>query len=59
MHVTKPCFCLPSSVGPCVVVACPVIKTVVNDVAGAVDPVAGLAMLIRLHLFNEMVVFTY
>ena len=60
------CFCLPSTVGLCVVIVCPVIELVVDSVAGVVkavagivDPVAGVAMLIRLHLFNEMVVFTY
>ena len=53
------CFCLPSTVGLCIVIVCPLIELVVDSVPGAVDPVAGVAMLIRLHLFNEMVVFTY
>ena len=53
------CFFLPFTAGLCVVIVCPVIELVVDSVAGVVDPVAEVAMLIRLHLFNEMVVFTY
>ena len=38
--------------------ACPVIEPVVEPVVWVVGPVVWVAVVIRLHSFNEMVVFT-
>ena len=56
-----------STVGLCIVVTCPVdpivdtcpvIEPVVEPVVWVVGPVVWVAIVIRLHSFNEMVVFT-
>ena len=58
---------LVSTVGLCIVVACPmdpmvdacpVIEPVVEPVVWVVGPIVWVAVVIRLHSFNEMVVFT-
>ena len=61
------CVSSPSTVGLCIVVAwpmdsmienCPVIEPVVEPVFWVVEPLVWVTVLIRLHSFNEIVVFT-